>query len=137
MLISEYLVLYKYTKMHQQEIPSISRITLVLFCVPLYTNYFSDLHKQFRVASIYNTNVEYQIWGFCCTLFLSYTDNRRTNTHINTCQTLKMGFSDSRDIIKCKSIKTSISKICFKNNTLSIITWLRESNKLSMFIMQR
>ena len=42
---------------------------------------------------------------------------------------LKMWFSDSVDLITCKSIKISISKIWPKNNTFSIITWVRESKK--------
>ena len=73
------------------------------------------------------TNVEYQIRCFCCNLVLSYADNRHTN------QTLKMWFSDLEDLILCKFINISISKIWSKYNTFSIITWVRESEKYWTF----
>ena len=39
-----------------------------------------------------------------------------THTHVLTDQLLKMGFSYSVDLKKCKSIKISIPKICPENN---------------------
>ena len=83
--------------------------------------------SKFQVASIYDTNVECQIWCFCYNLFLSYTDNRHTHTD----QRLKMWFSDSEGLVTCKSIKIFLSKIRAKNNAFSTITWVRESNKLT------
>ena len=41
---------------HSQEIPSVDLNEL--FCVPLYTDYLSDLQEKFQVASVYDTNVE-------------------------------------------------------------------------------
>ena len=46
----------------------------------LYTKFLSDLYEKIQVASVYDTNVEYQILCFCCNLFLSYADNRHTDT---------------------------------------------------------
>ena len=43
------------------EIPPIGRNVLEFFCVPLYTDFFSDLYKKFQEASTYDTNVEYQL----------------------------------------------------------------------------
>ena len=34
---------------------------LEIFHVPLYTEFLSDLYKNFQAAYIYDTNVEYQI----------------------------------------------------------------------------
>ena len=51
----------KYTNIHQQENPSIGCNALQFFCVPLYTEFLSDLYKKFQVASTYYTIVEYQI----------------------------------------------------------------------------
>ena len=70
------------------------RNVLEFFCVPLYTNFLSDHHEKFQVASTYNANVKCQIWSFCCRLFLSYADNRHahTHTHTQTNQLLKMWF---------------------------------------------
>ena len=61
MLISLYLVRSKYIKTCEQETKSIGRKALELFCVLLCTEYLFGFHKQFQVASIYDTNVEYQI----------------------------------------------------------------------------
>ena len=47
--------------MNYQEIPSIARNVLELFCVPLYREVLSDLHKKFQVAPTYDTKVNYQI----------------------------------------------------------------------------
>ena len=47
--------------MLQQEIMFIDRNVLEFFCVPLYTEFLSDLHKKFQVASVHDTNVECQI----------------------------------------------------------------------------
>ena len=59
-------------KMRSQEISSIGRTLLEFFCVPLYTDYFSNLSKAFQVAFTQATNVEYQIWSFCYNLLSSY-----------------------------------------------------------------
>ena len=61
MFISLYLVQSKYTKIFKKEIPSIGRNVLEFFCVSLYTEFLSDLYKKFQVASVHDTNVEYQI----------------------------------------------------------------------------
>ena len=63
---------------------SIGLNVLEFLCVPLYTEFLSDLSEKFQVASVYNTNVEFQIWCFCCNLFLSYADNRLPDTHTHT-----------------------------------------------------
>ena len=39
----------------------LGRNVLEFFCVPLYTEFLSDLYKKFQVASVHDTNVEYQI----------------------------------------------------------------------------
>ena len=121
MFISAYLVKSKYPKMHQQEILSIDHNVLEFFWVSLNTEFLTDLYKKFQVVSMYDTNVEYTIWCFCCSLLLSYADNRHTDTQIciHTDQTLKMLFSDTGDLKTCKSVKISISKIRPKNNTFS------------------
>ena len=59
-------------------------------CVPLYTEFFSNLHKKFQVTSTYDSNVEYQVWRFSCSSFLRCVGN------IHTDQSLKMSFSNSR-----------------------------------------
>ena len=51
--------------MHQEKIPSIGYNVLELFCVLLYTDYVSDLHKKFQVVSKYDRSTEYEIWIFC------------------------------------------------------------------------
>ena len=61
MEISLYLVQSKYTNIHKHAIPSIGLNILEFFCVPLYTEFFSDLYKKFQVASVHDTNVEYRI----------------------------------------------------------------------------
>ena len=63
--------------MRRQEILFIGRNILEFFCVPLYTNYWSNLYKKFQVASTHDTNVEYQIWSLYYHLFLSYADIHR------------------------------------------------------------
>ena len=105
--------------------------------MPLYTEFLSDLHEKFQVASVYGTNVEYQIWCFCCKLFLSYADNRHTdtNTRIHTDHLLKMWFSYSGDLKTCNSINIFISKIWPQNSTFFTITWVRGSN--SLFLMHQ
>ena len=60
-----YLVQFKCTKMHKEEIPSIGSNILKFLCVPLYTYFLSVLHKEFRVAPIYDTSIGYQICCFC------------------------------------------------------------------------
>ena len=47
MLISLYLVQSKYTKIHLLEIPSIGHTALEYFCVPLYTEFLTDLLSDF------------------------------------------------------------------------------------------
>ena len=74
----------KYIKCAKHVIPSIDHNVLEFFCVPLYADYSSDLHKKFQVASVYDTNIEYQILCFCCSLFLGYADNRHTDTQTRT-----------------------------------------------------
>ena len=53
-----------YIEMHSQEILFLHYNVLQFFCVPLKTDCLSDLHKKFQVASIYDTNVKYQIQRF-------------------------------------------------------------------------
>ena len=47
--------------MHYHEILSISLNVLEFFCVPLYTEFFSDLHEKFQISSVYDTDVEHEI----------------------------------------------------------------------------
>ena len=56
-----YLPQSKYKKIHYREISSIRLSVLEFFCVPLYTEFLSDLYEKFQVASVYDTNVKYQI----------------------------------------------------------------------------
>ena len=91
--------------------------------MPLYTQFLPDHYKKFQVSSVYDTNVQYRIWCFCCNLFLNYPDNRHTD------QALKMWFLSSGDLITCKFIKNSIPKIWPQNNTFCTITWIRERKK--------
>ena len=58
MWISLYLPQSKYAKIHFHEVPSIGLNVLEFSCVPLYTEFLSDLNKKFQVASTYDTNVE-------------------------------------------------------------------------------
>ena len=64
-----------------QEIPPIGRNACDFFCVLLYPDYLSDLHKMFQAISTYDTDVEYRIWNFCCHLFLSFADNTHRETN--------------------------------------------------------
>ena len=99
--------------------------------MPLYTEFSSNLYRKFQVAFVHDPNVECQIWRICCNLFLSYADNRnkhtRTHTHIHRDQTLKLWFSDSGELIKCKSIKISISEMWHQKKTFSTIARIWES----------
>ena len=124
MLISLCLVLSKYAKIQLQEILFKSLNALEFFCMPRYTEFLSNLYEKFQETSVYDTNVEYQNWCFCCYLFLSYADD--THTYIYTEQTLKMWFSELGVLIMCK---ISTSKICLKKNIFSTIIWVRESKK--------
>ena len=49
----------KYKKIHYREISSIGLSVLEFFCVPLYTEFLSDLYKNFQVASVHDTTVEF------------------------------------------------------------------------------
>ena len=111
------LVQSKYAKIQKQENPFIGLNVLKFFCVSLYSEFLYDIYKKFQVASICDTNVDYQIWCFWCNLFLSCADNRQTHAH--THKSLKILFSDSGNLKTCKFIKISTSKICPKNNTFS------------------
>ena len=73
MLISLYLLPSKYIKMHQEGILSIGRKVLEFSCVPLYTEFLSDLYEKFQVSSLYDANVECQIRSLCYSSFLSYS----------------------------------------------------------------
>ena len=79
MLISLHSAQSKYAIIHYHEIPSKSLNVLEFFCVPLYTEFLTDLYKKFQVASVHDTNVDYQIWRYCCNLFLSYADKKALN----------------------------------------------------------
>ena len=61
MSISLHLPQSKYAKIHYHEIPFIGLNVLEFFCVLLYIEFLFDLYKKFQVASIYDTDVEYQI----------------------------------------------------------------------------
>ena len=54
------------------------RNVLELFCVFLYTDYLSNLHEKFQVASTYNTNVESHISSFSCNFVLDYIGHKHT-----------------------------------------------------------
>ena len=47
--------------MCRPDISSIGLNVLEFFCVTLYTESLSNLYEKFQVASVYDTNVEYQI----------------------------------------------------------------------------
>ena len=70
--ISLNFVQSKYIKRLSQECPLLGRHPFGFFCIPLYINYLSVLHKKLQVASTYYINVECQIWCFC------YADNKHT-----------------------------------------------------------
>ena len=53
-----------YSKLHEQEIPSIGCNALEMFCMPLYTDYLFNLHTKFQVVYTYDTSVEQQIWSY-------------------------------------------------------------------------
>ena len=95
MWISLYIAQSKCRKIHWHQISTIGLNVLWFFCVPLFTEFLSDVYEKFQVASNYDTNVEFQIWRFHCNLFLSYADNRHrdTHTHTHTDQKLKIWFS--------------------------------------------
>ena len=61
MLSLLYLLQSKYAKIQLQEIPYVGLNALEILCVPLYTDFFSDLYKKFQVAFVYDKDVEYQI----------------------------------------------------------------------------
>ena len=65
MLILLYLVQLKYAKIQKQEISSIGLNVLEFSCVLLYPEFLSDHYRKFQVATVYDTNVEYQIFCFC------------------------------------------------------------------------
>ena len=69
--ISLYVEQSKYSR---KEIPFRGRHVLEFFCVPLYTDYGSDVPKKFLVTSAYDSNVKFQTWSFCFNLFLSCVD---------------------------------------------------------------
>ena len=50
--------------MPQQEISAMDRNALEFFCVSLYTEFLSDLHKNFHVVSTDHKNVKCQISNF-------------------------------------------------------------------------
>ena len=58
------------------------------FCVILYIDYLTDLHKKFHVASIYDTNVKYQInsgdSAIICFELMLITDNGCTQRTLFT-----------------------------------------------------
>ena len=70
---------------------------LEFFCVPLNTEFLSDLYKRFQLASVYDANVEYQIWCLCCNLFLSYADHRHTIYRPNV-KNVTFGFRKSHKV---------------------------------------
>ena len=47
---------FKYTKIHEQEIPSIVCNILEFFYVPIYIVFQFDLHEKFQAASTYDIN---------------------------------------------------------------------------------
>ena len=61
-----------------------------------------------QASSIYDTHVGYRTDIICCNSFLSYDDDRHTDTYAHTDQLLEMGFSDSgvREIWKCINFAT-------------------------------
>ena len=61
-------------------------------------------------------------------MLMLITDAR---THAESDQSLKMWFSDSRDLKICKTIKISISKIWPKKQFFLYLLWLRESRNNS------
>ena len=86
MLISFYLMQSRYTKKLKKIIPSINQRAIEIFCVPLYTDYLSDLHnKKFQLTSRYEYRInemyiKFLIWTLWNSLFLSYADSRNAQT---------------------------------------------------------
>ena len=58
---SSYVVSSKCIKIHSQKIPSIGRNVSEYFYVPMYSEYLSDLNKNYHVAFTDDTKAEYQI----------------------------------------------------------------------------
>ena len=78
----------KYSKMKQKEIPFIGHNALQLFWVPLYTVFVWFTRKVLSSINIWykcrktNLNIHYKTNAYmCCNLFLSYADNRHTQTN--------------------------------------------------------
>ena len=84
MLVSLYLVQVKYIEIHQQESLFTGWNVLEVFCVPLYTDYMSDLHKKLKVLFTCGKNVEYEILSGCCILFLCYSNTSHADSHRHT-----------------------------------------------------
>ena len=56
----------KQMEMNLKQFPVIVPNVHELFCVALYTDYLSKLHKMFQIGLTYDKNEEYEIWNFCC-----------------------------------------------------------------------
>ena len=56
---------------------------LELFCVFLYTDFLSNLHKKFQGESTYGKNIDCKL-AVSAILFFSYADNLRAYTHSQT-----------------------------------------------------
>ena len=76
--IKNYSICLKYST----SVYAFCKITCVVFgvhCVFQYTGFWSEVREKFQSTTTYDTNVKYQIWSFCCNLFLSYVDKRHTD----------------------------------------------------------
>ena len=106
--------------MHQE-----INLSLILeyFCVSLYTDYFSILHKKFhgkcQNKNAYKKvirNVKTQIWSHWYNLFLCHADNTHKNVRRQTNGPQKTLFLDLGSLKIRKSIKFSLSKNKLCNN---------------------
>ena len=80
MLISLCLVQSKYVRMHKKGILSIGHKVFEFFCMPVYTDGLSDLHKKFQTVSIYMKkmlNTKFGVSSLICFLDMLTTDIHR------------------------------------------------------------
>ena len=69
---------------------------LEFFCVPLYTNYLSNIHKKFQVTATHDINVEYHIWSFH--YFFLIMMIRHVHTHKPTAKDVFFGFMEPQNV---------------------------------------
>ena len=95
-----------------------------------HTEFLTDLHKNFQIASVHEINVEYQICCFCCNLFLSYADNRHTDTHRPFAKYVFFGFRGPQSV----SIHQNLDFEYLTQKQYFLYVKVRESNKSLKFV---